>query len=407
MKTLVRIVAFTAFLVTSVIGLTGAPVHAQADQSGVIDGQITNGTAGVASPANLEVVVHVLQNRAKTGERRVLTDTAGRFRVDGLATGPEMLYFPIVQYGGVPYFPAQPISFQSPAPAPVPVEITVFEPTPTGDALAFDRINMLLMNVTPSAMMVMEMGAVVNGADRTFAADAQVTGSARTLRFALPTGAIQITGQAGLPQDTLESTADGFATSDPVRPGRREIAYSYQLPYDASTVEFSRSFAYPVSTFTLYLPDDSIQAIGPGLTPLGTAELGGRTFRLFAVQNVAPGTVVRFRLSGLPAPFFARPRDLGLAVAGTASVILALLLALSIRRRSLAAAATSPAAAPSGGGFGALPAVPAPERLALLRSVAELDERFESGEVEEATYRSERETYKAQLVAMSRTTAGA
>ena len=67
--------------------------------------------------ADLEVVIHILQNRAKTGEQRVRTDDR-RVPGEGLATGADLLYFPIVQYGGVPYYPDRPVIARRPAPAP-------------------------------------------------------------------------------------------------------------------------------------------------------------------------------------------------------------------------------------------------------------------------------------------------
>jgi hypothetical protein len=73
-----------------------ALADAQAENAGVIVGRVTNGTAAAPAPADVEVIVHVLTNRAKTGEHRVRTDAQGRYRLDGMATGPEMLYFPIV-----------------------------------------------------------------------------------------------------------------------------------------------------------------------------------------------------------------------------------------------------------------------------------------------------------------------
>ncbi|MGE3909750.1 MAG: hypothetical protein AB7K36_10375 [Chloroflexota bacterium] len=371
---------------------------AQADQSGVITGQVTNGTAGGPVPADIEVVIHVLTNRVKTDERRVRTDGAGRFRVEDLATGPEMLYFPIIDYQRAAYFPDRPVLFQTPD--PVNVEITIYEATASSENLSFERLNMLVMDVTPTAMTVMEMGAVVNNSDRTLAADPETTGSARTLRFALPPGAIQITGQAGLPTDSLESTPDGFATTDAVKPGRREIAFSYQLPYQSSSVDFGRTFTLPVGTFTVYLPDESIQLVGPGLTTNGTAELGGRTFRQYSIQNVQPGTAVRFRLSGLPAPFFGTARELGFAVAAAASVALMTLLLLSLRRRRSMQAAeqeTEELAADAADTSAAIT-----ERQALIRAVADLDERFAAGGLDEETYRTRREEQKARLMSLTR-----
>jgi len=225
------VVAFVSLL------LPALTLPAQAQETGSIVGHVANGTAGAAAPADLEVVVHILQNRVKTGEQRVRTDGAGTFRLDGLAIGPDTLYFPIADYVGVPYYPDHPAVLTGPD--PVPVDITVFEATPTPDAVSFERLNMLVMGVTPTALTIMQMGAVVNGGDRTFAADASVTGSARTLRFILPPGAMDVTPQTGLPPDALESTPDGFAATDPVPPGRRELAFSYQLPYASSSLDLT------------------------------------------------------------------------------------------------------------------------------------------------------------------------
>ncbi|MFN8637832.1 MAG: hypothetical protein U0893_28605, partial [Chloroflexota bacterium] len=306
---------------------------AQADSAanGSIVGHVANGTAGAPAPADLEVVVHILQNRVKTGEQRVHTDASGAFSLGGLATGQDTLYFPIVQYAGVAYFPDRPIVLTDASPAPV--DITVFEATPRPDAVSFERLNMLVMGVSPSALTIMEMGTAVNAGDRTFAADAQVTGSGRTLRFVLPPGAMDVTPQAGLVEDSLEATPDGFAATDPVRPGRREIAFSYQLPYTSSTLDLSRSFTLPVGAFTLYAPPDVGEVVAPGMALQGTVDLGGRQFRQYTSQRVAAGAEVRFRLTGLPAPLFATPRQLGLAVAGVTAALLLLALAYGVRRR--------------------------------------------------------------------------
>lgn len=393
------LIALAAFVAALAVNNPASPTAAQGDQSGVIVGQVTNGTASGPVPADLEVVVHVLTNRAKTGEQRVRTDGAGRFRLEGLATGPEMLYFTVTEYGGVAYYPDRPILFQTPEPQQT--QITVYETTPIAEGLSYDRLNMLLVDVSPTAMSVMEMGSVTNASDRTFAADVQATGSARTLRFALPPGATNIAAQAGLPQESLESTADGFATTDAVKPGRREIAFSYDLPYTSASLELARTFALPVGAFTVYVPGEQVQLVGPGLTLNGTADLGGRTFRRYEIQNVTPGNPVRFRLSGLPAPFFGNPRDLGLAVTGAAAIALVAFVLFGVRRRQLAARAASSQVAEAAATVET--ASITAERQALVRTVAELDERFAAGALDEAAYRAQRDEQKARLVALART----
>jgi hypothetical protein len=326
----------------------------------------------------------------------VRTDASGTFRVDGLEIGHNIVHVPLVEYRGVGYFPDRPVMLESPEPAAV--ELMVFEATPRPDAVTFDRLNMLVMGATPTALTIMEMGAAVNASDRTFAADVQATGSARTLRFLLPTGAIQVTPQAGLPVDTLESMPDGFATTDPVRPGRREIAFSYQLPYNSSSIDLSRSFALPVGTFTLFVPPEIGGVVAPGMALQGTAELGGRQFRQYTVERLAPGTEVRFRMVGLPAPFFARPRDLGVLVVGLSSAALLGFLVVAVRRRWSSPEASSLAdSLPTNGSA----TVDEAERLALIREVAQLDERYAAGGVDESSYRAERAEHKARLLALS------
>jgi hypothetical protein len=375
---------------------------ASAQEAGSIVGHVANGTAGAQTPADLEVVVHILQNRVKTGEQRVRTDGTGNFRIDGLAISPDTLYFPIADYGGVPYYPDHPAVVTGTD--PVPVDITVFESTPTPDAVSFERLNMLVMGVSPTALTIMQMGSVVNGGDRTFAADAAVTGSARTLRFILPPGAMDVSPQTGLQPDALEATPDGFAATDPVRPGRRELAFSYSLPYASSSLDLTQSFVLPVGSFALYVPDDVGDVVGPGMAYQGPTTLGGRQFKQYVVQDIRPGSEVRFRLTGLPAPLFAKPRDLGLAVAGVAGVILLASLVMALRRRSIVgpepigeaeAVVIGERTEPLANGSG-------DERGSLLRAIAELDERHAGGGLDEAAYRSERAAQKARLVELTR-----
>lgn len=402
--TAARLWLTTLAVAALVLAAPAGPVLAQdAGGSGVIEGLVTNGTAGAAPAADLEIVVYVLQNGQKTGEKLVRSDGAGRFRVDGLATSPDMIYFPILEYQNIAYYPDRPVRFEG---APLAQsDIVIFETTPTPDALTFDRLNMLVMAVSPTALTIMEMGAVTNDSDRTFAADAAVTGSARTLRFALPPGATEVTPQAGLPADTLESIPDGFASTDPVRPGRREIAFSYQLPYDTSNLDLNRTFAFPVGTFTLMVPEEVGGVVASGMALQGTTDLGGRPFRQYVAGSVSPGSEVRFRLTGLPAPMFGRPRDLGLLVAGLGAALLLGFLGFTVWRRRSQPAATASSASVLAGPVGFLAG--STERLTLVEAIARLDEQFAAGELDDDAYDAERAKQKARLLALSTPAAAA
>jgi hypothetical protein len=210
---------------------------------------------------------------------------------------------------------------------------------------------------------------------------------------------------------------DGFATTDPVRPGRREVAFSYQLPYDAASLDLNRVFAFPVGTFTLIVPDDIGGVVASGMALQGSTELGGRPFRQYVAEGISPGSEVRFRLTGLPAPMFARPRDLGLLVSGIGAVLLAGFLGFTIWRRRVRPIlpTISTPASPAGNSAADSTATAAPpvqssragERQALLEAIARLDEQFAAGEVDATTYESQRAEQKARLLALSAPAAAA
>ncbi|HYU17461.1 MAG TPA: SHOCT domain-containing protein [Chloroflexota bacterium] len=382
----------TALAIVVLLVAAFDPAAVGAEGGGRIDGQVINGTAGAPSPASLRVTVHIFQDRSKIGEQVVETDGAGHFMLLGLDIGSGKLYFPVVEYGGASYFPERPIVLDDATAKSV--EIRIFEPSSSDDAIAFDRANLLVLGVTPTALSVMQMGAVVNRSDRTYVGGSGADPASRepTLRFPLPSGAAQVTPQAGLSPGELTSTADGFASTGPVLPGRHELAFSYQIPIDGPTLDITAPQAYPTGAFNLYLPATGLSASSPQLRFQGTSELGGQRYQLYSAEELPRGAQVSIRLSGLPAAFRPRPQQLSLVVLGASSVVLACGALVALRRRPPRVAAV---------GAGDLTSGPLdPERLTLVRALAELDERYAAGEIDESQYREQRQRDKARLVAL-------
>ena len=368
---------------------TASRIYAQAE--GRIDGQVVNGTAGAPAPSGIPVTVHVLRDRAKIGEHVVSTDQAGRFQIDGLLVGTEQLYFPIVEYGGASYFPERPIVVDSARPQAV--QIRVFEPVQSDEVIVFDRANMLVVNVAPGALSMMEMGAVVNGSDRTYVGTRSDDGPSATLRFTLPQGATQVAPQAGLPATGLVGTPDGFYSTSPVLPGRQELALSYQVPFEATSFEMTKRLEHPAASFTLYVPVAGPSVVSPQLQAGGTSELGGQRYQIYQAQALPAGAEIAVRFSGLPATPKARSQQLGLIVVGSSAGMLGAAALIALRRRT---SSRTPAPGPREHE----PEVEACERLELLRALAELDERFAVGAIDEDQYRRQRERGKARLVAL-------
>ena len=372
------------------------PGRVSAEAAGTLTGQVQNATAGATAPAGLPVTLHIVGEEDQVQRRDMTTDRDGRFSFSGLDTSASLKYFPTVDYQGTLYF-NQVVSLA--AQPDQTVAITVYDGTTSDQLVAFERSNLLVQNIAPNRLDLMEMGAVVNVGDRTYLGAEPAAGAARaTLLFEVPPGAVDLVPQAGIRPNDLTSTPTGFALSSPVLPGRHQLAFSYSLPYGADRLTINKRLTYPAASFTLYLPDVGLRVSSPQLEARGQTELGGQKFLQFSGQNLPRGTELRIELANLPRAGGSAVERLTapmLAVGGVA--LLAGVVLVGCRRR-----ATGP---PSSGVR--TPARAELDRLQVLLTLANLDERFDQGKLDEAAYYREREVEKQRLRALSERTVGA
>ena len=376
--------------------LTLAPPAAAAGD-GLIEGQLKNGTASGPVPAGLTVVLHIVDEQKRVERRQTTTDEDGRYRFEGLETALGFGYLPVVEYQGALYFPRPLRLAEQPRQT---ADITVYEATGSDQWIALERSNLLIQDVVPDRLDVMEMGAVANVGDRTYVGPEAPPGAARpTLRFSFPPGARNVTPQAGFAPGELTPTANGYTAASPVVPGRHQLAFSYSLPFGSDRLEITKRLDYPTASFNLYVPDLGLQFESPQLKPQGRADLGGRSFLLYSAQNLTAGTELTIRLGGLPTSGGSLAQRLGPPILGFGCAALLAALFVAFRRRRLTLAGQP--IAPAGNGHATSETVEL-ERMRLLLALARLDERYERGELPAEQYRREREAGKRQLVAFGR-----
>jgi hypothetical protein len=404
-RTLIIVLVALAVLATS-CWLLARPAVAAGD--GLIEGLVKNGTREAGVPAGQSVVLHVVSDGDRVERRQTLTDAEGRYRFEGLETAPGLRYLPLVEYQGVPYFPRPLTLAEQPRQT---ADITVYEATTSDQWVAYERANLLVQNVGPNRLDVMEMGAIANVGDRTYVGPEAPPGSPRqTLRFALPPGASDLALQDGFGSGDIMALGDGFVLASPIMPGRHELAFSYSLPFSSDQLQLGKRMEYPTLAFNFYLPDVGIRVNSPQLEPRGQADLGGQKYLVYGAQNLPRGTAVSLQLSGLPsssdafAPRLTWPMLLG--------GCLTLLGGLTLAYRRRVATRLSGSASSAQGGVplqtrrGSQDAVYDADRMRLLLSLALLDERYERGELPEEQYRREREQSKRRLLALSDPRAG-
>jgi hypothetical protein len=376
------------------LALTVSTFWAQVDDGGQIAGQVINGTPGGSELAGDTVTLASLRESGWQTEQTTTADVHGHFAFNGLPRDSSTLYLPIAGHGGAWYYPPQPVSLSETPTAEV--QITVYDATPTDEALRYERSAMLIAGIQPAALSVMEMSGLSNTEPRTIVgSDDNGSGQAISARFPLPAGAIGFQPQRGFIDSQLVPTQDGMGLIWPVFPGRQELAFSYQLPYTGDRVAIDKVLAYPVGTFAVYVPEGGLELSSPTLQPQGATELGGRRYQLYTATDLNRGDRISAQITGIsaavngPRPSMTAP----LMVTSGATLILAGLgVAFAWRRRT---GDPAPASAPSAA------AAIIEERQQLIMEIAALDERHDQRLLPEEAYRDTRAALMKRVIELS------
>jgi MYXO-CTERM domain-containing protein len=317
------------------LAFTLSSIWGQIQASGQIDGQLNNGTPDGATLAGNAITLASLRESGWQTERTTTTDAQGHFTFAELPVDGTTLYLPIAGHEGAWYYPAQPVNLtESPS---ARVDITVYDATQTDAALRYERSALLIAGIQPASLTVMEMSGLSNTDSKTVVgADPTGAGQAISARFPLPTGAIGFQPQRGIIDSQVVPTQDGMGLIWPVFPGRQELAFSYQLPYNGDKVAIDKVLAYPVGTFAVYVPEGGMEISSPVLQPQGATELGGRRYQLYTATDLSRGDRISVQITGINAAMTGPqpPMTAPLMVASGATLMLAGLgAAFAWRRR--------------------------------------------------------------------------
>ncbi len=372
----------------------------QAQGTGVLEGQVVNGTAGgPAVGAGLPVTLHTLRGAEKVGSRTTMTDASGAFRFTGLDTDPALQYRLEVVYLGVPYSSAELYQFGA-GQTTLQATLSLFETTDEDKAIRLDLVH-LIVEPFGQALRVSEIQLLSNTGDRTYVGRTHESGRLVTVSIPLPQEATGIGFQEDTLPDRYLSTEGRLLDTEPVRPGEGTslIFFSYHLMVTGQTVPLEHRFDYPVATLNVLVAQPGLDLRSDHLQPRGTRLFEGRQYSFYTAQDLAPTSPLRMELlmvddTGMsPAASGAKVgggskssqgllRWLGLTLAGLA-VVGAGLYGMAIRPpRSSAERATR--------------LLSDPQARRLLTRLAGLEAGFEAGQVDEATYRQQRAgLYKA------------
>ena len=359
------------------------PVEAEA----IIQGQAQNGTTGEPLGSGFEVTLHGFDGQQQVFEQTAETGVEGEYTFTELEKVPGRLFVISAEYQDVRYS-SEVLALPEAEGEPLQLPITVYDTTSTADALRAGRVHLLIDQPSESGIRVVELWVVVNSGQQTV-----IPGPEGGVRILVPEQAVNLRFEDSLLAERYNPIEGGFQLAEPLRPGGQgaQIVFSYEVPFEG-TVDITRPVTMPVNAVTVLVAEDGPRLEGEQLVDRGERQAGGEKFHQYDIPSLAAGQEISMTLRG--PSFFTRlvPQSLDLSwVIGTLVFVAALAVIAWWYRPWIAQ------------GDEAAASTPGDESLEerhdwLLAAIADLDEAYEDGKVEEAAYRRRRKELKNQLV---------
>ena len=375
------------------LALFATQATAQAQDSGVIDGQVINGTAGgPAVGAGITVTLYLVQSDTVTGTLETTTDSAGRFRFEGLATDSDWSYWLEAVYLGVPYSNAETVTFTG-GQTTQAVTLPVYETTDDDSQISVYSGHIIVESYG-TVLRVSEVYLFGNSGDRAYVGRPGPDGRLTTVGIPLPSDAVGLAFAEDIPADRFVQSDGKLLDTEPVPPGEQTLTvfYSYHLPVTDSLVTMQRSYDYPITDLNFLLTQPGLAARGDQLLDVGPQSIMDQEFAVYAAGALPAGTplnvdllVETTEMAGSSATTeigqpitdnqgLLRGLGLGLAVLTVLGAVLYPLLTAQSRPPAVTASAlaSNPQARP------------------LLAELADLQAAFEAGQLDEETYQQQR-----------------
>lgn len=361
---------------------------------GVIRGAVSNGTPGGDPITGLTVTLRPFENLSALPTQEATVGEDGSFVFEGLPTGADYAYLLSTDYKDVD-FTSVPVNFA--AGPEQTVMLNVFE---AGAAPGEIRVDLAqwFVDYQDGALLVGELYRLTHEGDRVYVGGEEVApGKKAVLRFELPADAVQIATDGGAIGDRFILAQDGLVDTKPLPPGQSQLLVRYLLPYSGTRAELAHAVRYPVSRFSV-LVSEGPKVSADGLTEAGTQAAGGINFTNYEAANVPANQTIRLQFRDLArvdaattnvsTAVLASAPALLFGLAGLVAVTILGLLALALWRRPQPQLAATVGADP-----GAI------DHTTMLQVIADLDDSFAAGEIDEDIYRSQRAALKRSLLA--------
>ncbi len=351
-------------------------------EGGVIKGQVMNETDEDV-PEEMELTLTSYLGDRAMEERKSKTDDKGQFEFSNLPW--DRSYTISLNYKGAEYTTDKMVFY--PEENTKTLELPIYEPTESNQHISVNADHMIIQ-LSEGQISIAEIVVFHNGSKQIYIGSETENGVRETLRFDLPEGAENIQFMDGLAPESVIRTEGGFVDTTSFGPGIRRVIYAYQLPFKSSKNMIEKRIIYPTGGFVLLVSDTGVDIKVDGLGGSERVNINNERFIRWTGSGLQPGSEIKIELGqSVLSEDFLKWVAFGVVLL---LVGVGVLYSFRVKRNPF------------------LPKDAAlnkedlsREREKLILEIAELDDRFEAGEIAEGEYRNIRSDKKKKLVSIT------
>lgn len=349
---------------------------------GTVTGTVTMMTEGAITPDNLSVGLHVLSQENEQIAFNIQDFEGATFTFEEVTIRSDYNYMVTVLHDEV-VFSSETVSGYDDT---LVLPVNIYDTTDNPDVL---DLNMLLLMVKQEsdALVVQQFARLQNRTDTVYRGTEQINELGyEAARFTLPEEAILLNGEQLRPRFQITKTGEQTVLIDtkPIIPGDDPlIEIMYALPIRTKHVPVSVPLAYDLLEQPEILTSPVNVVNGNGFSATGVQEFDFGSFQRYYGEPASAGEAITFRVTtvGVADNTITPMTIVGivLVIGGTGFIVFAVVMLIINQRRQAGHDLT---------------------REALLRTIAQLDTQFHTGELDEAAYRKRRDHLKQQLATL-------
>ncbi len=355
-------------------------------EEATVSGFVTNGTTMEPAPEGTEVQLRAFTSDLnRTLSLTTTIDAEGQFQFDLTEVPQEWFLRTAVIYDETEF--GSEFNQVSASQPDLELPIIIYDKSSEADGIVISQLHTIMQFMAEDEIEVSQLYVVSNEGNTIYVGPTGEVANG-TFELILPENAQLLEFQRGFgsldsffPTQEIIETGDGWADTLPVRPGQGSLVLlvRYTMPYDEDGTTLSHPLLYDAFEINLVLPEGIRVSDGDNWQDTGQQTLESGAFASYRLLNLAADSTLNATISGRPEQTSAvtgpvvRNETAELLIGGGALLVVMAVAVFAIRQWQAPAQIIEA------------------DKDELLQAIADLDDEYGDGEVDEETYLEERQ----------------